>query len=108
MWEIRSDDIAGCLRTARGGSSRQAVVEAAANSVRVRWMTPREYARLQGAPEEFDYSAVTEIQALSGFGDAVSVPVISWLAENALRPAIAACAPAASAARRARRPSSTI
>src|SRR5690606_32757977 len=25
-WEIRADDIAGCLRTARGGSSKQAVV----------------------------------------------------------------------------------
>ena len=60
MWEIRSDDIAGCLRTARGGSSRQALVEAGHGELRVRWMTPREYARLQGAPEHFDYSAVTE------------------------------------------------
>ena len=87
VWEIRSDDISGCLRTARGGSSRQAVVEVSSDGVRARWMTPREYARLQGVPDEFDYSAVTNSQALFGFGDAVCVPVIEWLAEHALVPA---------------------
>lgn len=87
VWEIRSDDISGCLRTARGGSSRQAVVEVSSDGVRARWMTPREYARLQGVPDEFDYSAVTDAQALFGFGDAVCVPVIEWLAEHALVPA---------------------
>ncbi len=90
MWEVRSDDIAGCLRTARGGSSRQAVVEISADGVRVRWMTPREYARLQGAPDEFDYSAVTDAQALFGFGDAVCVPLVAWLAQHVLLPAVAA------------------
>jgi DNA (cytosine-5)-methyltransferase 1 len=40
MWEIRADDIAGCLRTARGGSSKQAVVRAGNGKVSVRWMTP--------------------------------------------------------------------
>ena len=87
VWEIRSDDISGCLRTARGGSSRQAVVEVSLGGVRARWMTPREYARLQGVPDEFDYSAVTDAQALFGFGDAVCVPVIEWLAEHVLVPA---------------------
>ena len=98
VWEIRNDDIAGCLRTARGGSSRQAVVEAGRGAARVRWMTPREYARLQGAPEGFDFSAVSEAQALYGFGDAVCVPVIRWLAEHALVPSAAALPPAAAAA----------
>lgn len=87
VWEIRSDDISGCLRTARGGSSRQAVVAVSLDGVRVRWMTPREYARLQGVSDEFDYSAVTDAQALFGFGDAVCVPVIAWLAEHVLVPA---------------------
>lgn len=50
VWEIRADHISGCLRTARGGSSKQAVVEAGGGNVRVRWMTAMEYARLQGAP----------------------------------------------------------
>lgn len=98
VWEIRDDDIAGCLRTARGGSSRQAVVEAGRDAVRVRWMTPREYARLQGAPEDFDFSPVSEAQALYGFGDAVCVPLIRWLAEYALVPSAAALPSAAAAA----------
>ena len=98
VWEVRSDNIAGCLRTARGGSSRQAIVEVGPEDLRVRWMTPREYARLQGAPEEFDYSAVTEVQALYGFGDAVCVPVVAWLAQHVLSPAVAACAPYSKAA----------
>ena len=87
VWEIRDDDIAGCLRTARGGSSKQALVQAGNDTVRVRWMTPREYARLQGAPESFGFSAVTEAQALYGFGDAVCVPLIRWLTQHALMPA---------------------
>jgi DNA (cytosine-5)-methyltransferase 1 len=88
VWEIRSDDISGCLRTARGGSSRQAVVEVSGDDVRVRWMTPREYGRLQGVTDQFDYSAVTDAQALFGFGDAVCVPVVAWLAQHALVPAV--------------------
>jgi DNA (cytosine-5)-methyltransferase 1 len=85
VWEIRADDIAGCLRTARGGSSKQALVEAGEGHVRVRWMTPREYARLMGAPD-FTLSA-RRSQALFGFGDAVCVPVIAWLCEHYVAPA---------------------
>lgn len=87
VWEIRADGIAGCLRTARGGSSKQALVEAGEGDVRVRWMTPREYARLMGAPS-FCLDARRN-QALFGFGDAVCVPVISWLCEHYVAPAAA-------------------
>jgi DNA (cytosine-5)-methyltransferase 1 len=87
-WEIRSDSISGCLRTARGGSSRQALVEAGWGSVRVRWMTSREYARLQGAPDFAIPPTVSENQALSGFGDAVTLPVVKWLSERHLSPLI--------------------
>ena len=48
VWEVRRDDIAGCLRTARGGSSKQAVVEAGGGDLRVRWLIPREYAPVAG------------------------------------------------------------
>lgn len=89
VWEIRDDEISGCLRTARGGSSRQALVEAGRGKVRVRWMTPRECARLQGAPD-YSIEGVTENQALYGFGDAVCVPAVAWLAENYLAPLLAA------------------
>ena len=92
VWEIRPDGIAGCLRTARGGSSRQAVVEIGPAETRARWMTPLEYAKLQGAPESFDVSSVTESQAMTGFGDAVCVPVIAWLSAHAIIPAVSAAA----------------
>jgi DNA (cytosine-5)-methyltransferase 1 len=80
--EIRTDRLAGCLRTPRGGSSKQIVFTAGKGKVRMRWMTPREYARLQGCPE---YPInVGRNEALWGFGDAVCVPVISWIAKNVL------------------------
>lgn len=85
VWEVRADRISGCLRTARGGSSKQALVEAGGGKLRVRWMTPREYARLQGAPD-FDFADARESQILWGFGDAVCVPVIQWIATDYLRP----------------------
>jgi DNA (cytosine-5)-methyltransferase 1 len=85
VWEIRADKVSGCLRTARGGSSRQALVEAGRGALRLRWMTGREYARLQGAPD-YEIGSVTENQALFGFGDAVCVPVVSWIARNYVQP----------------------
>ena len=83
--EIRKDDIAGCLRTAKGGSSRQILVRAGKGGVRMRLLTPREYARLQGVPD--DYPLPTRAnQALNGFGDAVCVPVITWIGQSVLNP----------------------
>jgi len=87
-WEIRDDQLSGCLRAVSGGSSRQALVEAGAGQVRVRWMTAREYARLQGAGD-YRIDTVTENQALFGFGDAVCVPAITWLAKHYLVPLLA-------------------
>lgn len=84
-WEIRADEIAGCLRTTGGGSSKQALVEAGRGHMRVRWMTPLEYARLMGA-DKFKTRARTDNQALFGFGDAVVVDVIAWIADHYLLP----------------------
>ncbi|MBZ5664808.1 MAG: DNA cytosine methyltransferase [Acidobacteriia bacterium] len=80
--EIRTDGLAGCLRTPRGGSSKQIVFTAGKGEIRMRWMTPREYARLQGCPNYPIH--VERNEALWGFGDAVCVPVIGWIAENVL------------------------
>ncbi len=85
VWEIRADSISGCLRTARGGSSKQALVEAGEGDVRVRWMTAREYARLQGAPD-FKVENKSDNAVLFGFGDGVCVPVIAWIARHYIRP----------------------
>lgn len=93
VWEIRADPISGCLRTTRGGSSRQALVEGGGGELRVRWMTAREYARLQGAPN-FRRGAAPETQARFALGDAVCVPAVTWLAKNYLLPlAVEASAP---------------
>lgn len=81
--EVRKDDVAGCLRTAVGGSSRQFVVRVGRGQVRMRLMTAREYARLQGVPDDYEIRANGN-QALTGFGDAVCVPAIQWIAENVL------------------------
>ncbi len=85
VWEVREDAVSGCLRTARGGSSKQAVVEAGKGEVRVRWMTAREYARLQGAPK-FNIDEVSESQAMFGFGDAVCVPAVRYIVHDYLVP----------------------
>lgn len=82
--EVRFDGLAGCLRTPRGGSAKQIVIAANQGKLRMRWMSPREYARLQGAP---DYPLVgTTIQQLWGLADAVCVPAIRWLDQHVLSP----------------------
>lgn len=84
MAELRVDGIAGCLRTPRGGSGRQILLVAGKGRFAVRLLTPRECARLMGAD---DFVLNTPLnQALFGFGDAVCVPVIEWIANHYLNP----------------------
>lgn len=85
--EVRKDDLAGCLRTAVGGSGKQFLIKAGNSSVQMRAMTPREYARLQGVPDSYPIT-VNGVQALTGFGDAVCVPVITWIGKNVLNPLV--------------------
>lgn len=85
MAELRTDGIAGCLRTPRGGSGRQILFAAGKGRYAVRLLTPRECARLMGA-DDFRITVPLN-QALFGFGDAVCVPVVRWIAENYLTPA---------------------
>jgi DNA (cytosine-5)-methyltransferase 1 len=85
--EVRDDDLAGCLRTAIGGSGKQFLIKASKGTINMRAMTPREYARLQGVPDNYPIIA-NGVQALTGFGDAVCVPVISWIAKYALNPQV--------------------
>jgi len=85
MAELRNDGVAGCLRTPRGGSSKQIVLKAGHGEFSVRWMTPREYARLQGVPDSFILpNDITK--SIFGLGDAVCVPAISWIDENIISP----------------------
>ncbi|HAS6309985.1 TPA: DNA cytosine methyltransferase [Vibrio vulnificus] len=85
MAELRTDGFAGCLRTPRGGSSKQIVIEAGQGEWRVRLLTPREYARLQGVRDSF----LLPDNANKGYfamGDAVCVPVIEYIAREILEP----------------------
>lgn len=82
--EVRFDGMAGCLRVPRGGSARQIVIVIDRGKLRIRWMSPREYARLQGVP---DFPLVGRAsQQMAGFGDAVCVPVIRWIDQQVLTP----------------------
>src|SRR5258707_13759980 len=69
MAELRTDGIAGCLRTPRGGSGRQILFAAGGGHFAVRLLTPRECARLMGA-DDFKIKPPLN-QALFGFADAV-------------------------------------
>jgi len=83
--EIRFDGVAGCLRTPRGGSSRQILLIAEAGAVRTRLLSGREGARLMGLPD--DYRLPTAATgALHVVGDGVAVPVVRFLAERILEP----------------------
>ncbi|MEZ6243950.1 MAG: DNA (cytosine-5-)-methyltransferase [Phycisphaerales bacterium] len=85
--ELRMDGIAGCLRTPKGGSAKQILVRADADGWRARLLTPRECARLMGAPDfRFDAEGVRDDDALFGFGDAVVVDVVNWVVRNAVNP----------------------
>jgi DNA (cytosine-5)-methyltransferase 1 len=87
MAELRTDGIAGCLRTPKGGSGRQILFKAGFGRFFVRLITPREAARLMGADE---YKITVPLnQALFGFGDAVCVPVVEWIATHYLNPVVA-------------------
>jgi DNA (cytosine-5)-methyltransferase 1 len=85
MAELRTDGIAGCLRTPRGGSGRQILLKAGRGEYRVRLLTARECARLQGVPDSY-VIGVPQNQALFGFGDAVCVPAIEWITKDYLTP----------------------
>ncbi len=89
MAELRTDGIAGCLRTPRGGSGRQILFKAGQRRYQVRLLTARECARLQGVAENYKIDVPLN-QALFGFGDAVCVPAVEWIAKNYLTPHAAA------------------
>ena len=83
--EIRFDQIAGCLRTPAGGSSRQTIVVVEGKKVRSRLVSPREAARLMGVPDDYPLPPNYN-EAYHLFGDGLAVPVVSWLSLHLLLP----------------------
>ena len=83
--EVRFDDVAGCLRTPAGGSSRQLILVVEGQKVRSRLISGRETARLMGLPD--DYQLPTNYnEAYHLTGDGVVVPVVRHLAEHLFEP----------------------
>lgn len=83
--ELRFDELAGCLRTPKGGSSRQVVVIKDNDALRSRLLTVRETARLMGAPESYKIPGSYN-DGYQAMGDAVAVPVVEWLCTHLLFP----------------------
>lgn len=79
--EVRFDDLAGCLRTPAGGSSRQSIIVVDGQDVRSRLLSPREAARLMGLSDAYklpkNYNAAYHLA-----GDGVVVPVVRWLSTH--------------------------
>ncbi len=90
--EVRFDGLAGCLRTPRGGSSRQSILEVHKESIRARLLSPREAARLMGLPD-FYLLPSNPGAAYELCGDGLCVPVVRHLAEHLLQPLLRAQAP---------------
>lgn len=83
--EVRFDNIAGCLRTPAGGSSRQTILVVDGNSVRSRLISARETARLMGLPDEYRLPGNYN-EAYHLIGDGVAVPVVQHLATHLFEP----------------------
>jgi len=79
--EVRFDDIAGCLRTPAGGSSRQTILVIEGDKVRSRLLSPREAARLMGLDGSYKLPKRYN-DAYRVAGDGVCAPVVRHLAEN--------------------------
>jgi len=86
--EIRFDDVAGCLRTPVGGSSRQSIMIVEGDKIRSRLLAPREAARLMGLPEKYKLPENYN-EAYHLVGDGVVVPVVRFLAARILEPLLA-------------------
>jgi DNA (cytosine-5)-methyltransferase 1 len=83
--EVRFDDVAGCLRTPAGGSSRQTILVVAGRSVRSRLLSPREAARLMGLGDDYVLPERYN-DAYHVCGDGVCAPVVRHIAASILEP----------------------
>lgn len=86
--EVRFDDVAGCLRTPAGGSSRQTIIIVDGNRVRSRLISARETARLMGLSDSYDLPERYN-DAYHLTGDGVAVPVVRFLAASLFEPLLA-------------------
>ena len=81
--ELRFDGVAGCLRTPEGGSSKQFLVVKRNGKVQARLLSPREAARLMGAPDSFILPNTIN-DGYKAMGDAVVASVASFIGASFL------------------------
>jgi DNA (cytosine-5)-methyltransferase 1 len=86
--EVRFDDVAGCLRTPAGGSSRQVILVVDGRRVRSRLISARETARLMGLPDDYKLPKNYN-EAYHLTGDGVVVGVVRHLAQHIFEPLLA-------------------
>jgi DNA (cytosine-5)-methyltransferase 1 len=96
--EVRFDDVAGCLRTPGGGSSRQSILVVEKGRTRSRLLSAREAARLMGLPDEYVLPNRYN-DAYHLMGDGVAVPVVKHISSNILEPVLSEFADSAPACR---------
>ncbi len=84
--EVRFD-LAGCLRTPGGGSSRQSILIAVDGKIRTRLLSARETARLMGLDDTFELPARYN-DAYHLTGDGVAVPVVRHIAQFIIEPTL--------------------
>lgn len=83
--EVRFDNVAGCLRTPSGGSSRQTILVVDGRRVRSRLLSTREAARLMGLPDTYrlppNYNDAYHLM-----GDGVAPPAVAFLGRQLFEP----------------------
>ena len=84
--ELRTDNLAGCLRTAKGGSAKQILVQVGKGEINIRLINALEAARLMGAPTFKISKDISLNDYLYAFGDGVCSSVIEWIDKNYLTP----------------------
>lgn len=95
--EVRFDDVAGCLRTPAGGSSRQTIMVVDGNKIRSRLISARETARLMGLDDGYKLPKNYN-EAYHLMGDGVVVDVVRHLAQYLFEPILGVKAQAERAA----------
>ncbi len=83
--EVRFDNIAGCLRTPLGGSSRQILMFVEGQDIRTRLLSAREACRLMGLSDNYKLPE----KYYDGYflaGDGLVVPVVRHLSAHVLEP----------------------
>lgn len=95
--EVRFDDVAGCLRTPAGGSSRQTIMVVDGNKIRSRLISSRETARLMGLDDGYKLPKNYN-EAYHLTGDGVVVDVVRHLARYLFEPLLGVGAEAEKAA----------